>query len=75
MKILAMVPAGGKGTGRHPTAARTKSALPLVRGYRVVDFVLGHIGNSDILPVHVPAQYKSGSLVTHIDIAWAPARG
>ena len=73
MKILALVLAGGNGTRLHPlTAERAKPALPFAHGYRLVDFVLSNLVNSDISSIHVLVQYKPRSLVTHIRTAWAP---
>ncbi|MFH1605044.1 MAG: sugar phosphate nucleotidyltransferase [Pseudomonadota bacterium] len=76
MKILAMVLAGGNGTRLHPlTAEHAKPALPFANGYRIVDFVLSNLVNSDITPIHVLVQYKPRSLITHIRTAWAPWSG
>ncbi|HEY5293729.1 MAG TPA: sugar phosphate nucleotidyltransferase [Burkholderiales bacterium] len=73
MKILAMVLAGGNGTRLHPlTAEHAKPALPFAHGYRIVDFVLSNLVNSDISPIYVLVQYKPRSLITHIRTAWAP---
>jgi glucose-1-phosphate adenylyltransferase len=73
MKILAMVLAGGNGTRLHPlTAEHAKPALPFAHGYRIVDFVLSNLVNSEISLIHVLVQYKPRSLVTHIRTAWAP---
>ena len=73
MKILAMVLAGGNGTRLHPlTAEHAKPALPFAHGYRIVDFVLSNLVNSDVSPIYVLAQYKPRSLITHIRTAWAP---
>src|ERR1019366_7066515 len=76
MKILAMVLAGGNGTRLHPlTAEQAKPALPFAHGYRIVDFVLSNLVNSDISAIYVVAQYKPRSLVTHIRTAWAKWSG
>jgi glucose-1-phosphate adenylyltransferase len=76
MKILAMVLAGGNGTRLHPlTAEHAKPALPFARGYRIVDFVLSNLVNSNISTIYVVAQYKPQSLITHIRTAWAPWSG
>jgi len=76
MKILAMVLAGGNGTRLHPlTAEHAKPALPFAHGYRIVDFVLSNLVNSDISSIHVLVQYKPRSLITHIRTAWAPWSG
>ena len=73
MKILAMVLAGGNGTRLHPlTAEHAKPALPFVADYRIIDFVLSNLVNSDISPIYVLAQYKPQSLIEHIRTAWAP---
>jgi glucose-1-phosphate adenylyltransferase len=71
MKILALVLAGGEGTRLYPlTADCPKPALPFVNGYRIVDFVLSNLVNSNIAPIYVVAQYKPESLVQHIGKAW-----
>lgn len=73
MKILAMVLAGGNGTRLHPlTADHAKPALMFAGGYRIIDFVLGNLVNSGMLPIYVLAQYKPRSLVEHVRTAWAP---
>ena len=73
MKILAMVLAGGNGTRLHPlTADHAKPALMFAGGYRIIDFVLGNLVNSRMLPIYVLAQYKPRSLIEHVRAAWAP---
>jgi glucose-1-phosphate adenylyltransferase len=73
MKILAMVLAGGNGTRLYPlTAEHAKPALPFAHSYRIVDFVLSNLVNSDISSIHVLVQYKPRSLVAHIRTAWVP---
>ena len=68
-----MVLAGGNGTRLHSlTAEHAKPALPFAHGYRIVDFVLSNLVNSDISPIYVLMQYKPGSLIAHIRTAWAP---
>lgn len=72
MNILAIVLAGGEGTRLYPlTADYPKPALPFVNGYRIVDFVLSNLVNSNIAPIYVVAQYKPESLIQHIGKAWA----
>ena len=74
MKILAFVLAGGQGCRLHPlTAEHAKPALPFVDGYRIVDFVLSNLVNSEITSIYVLAQYKPRSLVEHIRSTWSPA--
>jgi len=73
MKIVALVLAGGEGTRLYPlTAEHAKPALPFANGYRIVDFVLSNLVNSDISTIYVLAQYKPESLMKHITDAWTP---
>jgi glucose-1-phosphate adenylyltransferase len=73
MKIVALVLAGGEGTRLYPlTAEHAKPALPFANGYRIVDFVLSNLVNSQISTIYVLAQYKPESLMQHIAAAWAP---
>jgi glucose-1-phosphate adenylyltransferase len=51
-----MVLAGGTGTRLRPlTAEHAKPALHFAHGYRIVDFVLSNLVNSDILSIHLLA--------------------
>lgn len=71
-RILALVLAGGKGTRLYPlTAKHAKPALPFARGYRIVDFVLSNLVNSNVWPIYVLAQYKPESLIGHLRAAWS----
>ena len=70
-RILAMVMAGGEGTRLHPlTAERSKPAVPFGGRHRVVDFVLSNLLNSGIHSIYLLVQYKSQSLIEHINHAW-----
>lgn len=70
-KILAMVMAGGEGSRLHPlTAQRSKPSMPFGARYRVVDFVLSNLVNSEIHAVYLLVQYKSQSLIEHIRKSW-----
>ena len=70
-KVLAFVLAGGEGTRLYPlTAEHSKPALPVVNGFRVVDFVLSNLTLSQIVPIYVLAQYKPRSLIEHVHDAW-----
>lgn len=70
--ILAVVLAGGEGSRLYPlTAEHAKPALPFAGGYRIVDFVLSNLVNSEIHSIYVLAQYKPRSLIEHIRAAWA----
>lgn len=71
MKVLAMVLAGGQGSRLHPlTAERSKPAVPFGSRYRIADFVLSNLVNSDIRGIYLLVQYKSQSLIEHINKAW-----
>jgi len=71
LKILAFVLAGGEGTRLHPlTSERSKPAVPFAGRYRIVDFVLSSLVNSGIHSIYILVQYKSQSLIEHINQAW-----
>jgi len=70
-KILAMVMAGGEGSRLSPlTVERSKPAVPFGGRYRIVDFVLSSLVNSGIYSIYLLVQYKSQSLIEHINQAW-----
>ncbi len=70
-KILAFVLAGGKGERLFPlTVFRSKPAVPFGGRYRIVDFVLSNLVNSDIHSIYLPVQYKSQSLIEHVRKSW-----
>ena len=71
MKILAMVLAGGQGSRLHPlTAERSKPAVPFAGRYRIADFVISSLVNSNIRGIFLLVQYKSQSLIEHVNKAW-----
>jgi glucose-1-phosphate adenylyltransferase len=70
-KVLGMVLAGGKGTRLHPlTTKRTKPAVPFGAKYRIIDFALSNMINSQIYGVYVLTQFKAQSLTEHIQRHW-----
>jgi len=70
-RILAMVMAGGEGRRLHPlTAERSKPAVPFGGRYRIVDFALSNLVNSEIQSIYLLVQYKSQSLIEHIRRSW-----
>ncbi len=70
-KILALVLAGGEGKRLRPlTSNRCKPAVPFGGRYRVVDFVLSNLINSEIRSIYLLVQYKAQSLIEHVRKAW-----
>jgi glucose-1-phosphate adenylyltransferase len=70
-KTLAFVMAGGKGTRLEPlTADRSKPAVPFGGKYRIIDFVLSNLLNSNIFSIYVLTQFKSQSLTEHLESTW-----
>ncbi|HEX7972262.1 MAG TPA: glucose-1-phosphate adenylyltransferase [Thiobacillus sp.] len=71
-KIMAFVMAGGAGSRLHPlTTDRCKPAVPFGSRYRIVDFVLSNLVNSDVRSIYLLVQYRPQSLIEHIRKAWA----
>jgi len=71
-KVLAFVLAGGKGERLFPlTAFRSKPSVPVGGRYRIVDFVLSNLVNSQIYSIYLLVQYKSQSLIEHVRMNWA----
>ncbi len=69
--ILSVILAGGAGTRLYPlTETRTKPAVPVAGGYRLIDFVLNNFVNSDLLKIYVLTQFKSQSLNIHLRQCW-----
>lgn len=70
-KVMAFVMAGGEGSRLRPlTYGRCKPAVPFGSRYRIVDFVLSNLANSDIRSIYLLVQYKPQSLIEHIRKAW-----
>lgn len=78
-KTLTMVLAGGEGDRLQPlTRHRSKPAVPFGGIYRIIDFTLSNALNSGLTRIWVLTQYKSTSLMRHIQLGWnifSPARG
>lgn len=72
----AMVLAGGRGSRlHHLTAWRAKPAVPFGGKFRIIDFVLSNCVNSGIRRIGVATQYKSHSLIQHIQRGWSFLNG
>lgn len=68
---LAFVMAGGRGERLMPlTADRSKPAVPFGGIYRLIDFTLSNCVNSQLYKIIVLPQYKSQSLVDHLEVGW-----
>jgi glucose-1-phosphate adenylyltransferase len=69
--VLGIVLAGGEGKRLHPlTRDRAKPAVPFGGKYRIIDFVLSNFINSEIYTIYVLVQYKSQSLIEHLQSRW-----
>jgi len=70
-EVLAFVMAGGRGERLMPlTRDRAKPAVPFGGIYRIIDLPLSNCVNSQIYKIIVLPQYKSQSLVDHLEAGW-----
>jgi len=75
-RSVALILAGGRGSRlMHLTDRRAKPAVYFGGKYRIVDFVLSNCLNSGIRRIYVATQYKSHSLLRHIQRGWGMLRG
>ncbi len=73
---MALIMAGGRGERlRHLTEHRAKPATPFGGKYRIIDFSLSNCVNSGIRQILVLTQYKSHSLIQHVQRGWGYLRG
>ncbi len=71
VKVIGMILAGGRGTRLAPlTDKRTKPAVPFGSKYRIIDFALNNMINSEIYGMYVLTQFKAQSLTEHIQRNW-----
>ncbi len=71
LRVLGIILAGGKGTRLYPlTKERAKPAVPFGGKYRIVDFVLSNFINSGIYSIYVLTQFRSQSLLQHLNEGW-----
>lgn len=69
--IFGIVLAGGEGKRLLPlTVDRAKPAVPFGGQYRLIDFTLSNLLNSNLRQIVVLTQYKSHSLDRHISQTW-----
>ncbi len=70
-KTLVLILAGGSGSRlRGLTKWRAKPAVPFGGKYRIIDFALSNCVNSGLRRIGVLTQYKSHSLIRHLQRAW-----
>lgn len=71
-RAVALVLAGGRGSRLHDlTDRRAKPAVYFGGKFRIVDFALSNCLNSGIRRIGVITQYKSHSLLRHLQRGWA----
>ncbi|MBK8740318.1 MAG: glucose-1-phosphate adenylyltransferase [Betaproteobacteria bacterium] len=71
-RAVALVLAGGRGTRlKDLTARRAKPAVYFGGKFRIIDFTLSNCINSGIRRVGVITQYKSHSLLRHLQRGWS----
>jgi len=70
-RTLVLVLAGGEGSRlKNLTKWRAKPAVPFGGKYRIIDFALSNCINSGMRRIGVLTQYKSHSLIRHLQRAW-----
>ncbi|MEO8444469.1 MAG: glucose-1-phosphate adenylyltransferase [Gammaproteobacteria bacterium] len=70
-RAIALVLAGGRGSRlHHLTDRRAKPAVYFGGRFRIVDFALSNCLNSGIRRIGVISQYKSHSLLRHVQRGW-----
>jgi len=68
---LVLILAGGSGSRlKGLTEWRAKPAVPFGAKYRIIDFALSNCVNSGLRRIGVLTQYKSHSLIRHLQRAW-----
>lgn len=71
-KTLVLILAGGAGSRlKGLTKWRAKPAVPFGGKYRIIDFALSNCVNSGLRRIGVLTQYKSHSLIRHLQRAWS----
>lgn len=75
-RTVALVLAGGRGSRlRDLTDMRAKPAVYFGGKFRIIDFALSNCVNSGIRRIGVVTQYKSHSLLRHLQRGWSFLRG
>src|SRR5690606_2290809 len=69
---IALILAGGRGSRlKFLTNWRAKPAVPFGGKFRIIDFPLSNCMNSGVRRIGVVTQYKSDSLIRHIQRGWS----
>ncbi|HFD32777.1 MAG TPA: glucose-1-phosphate adenylyltransferase [Gammaproteobacteria bacterium] len=69
---FALILAGGRGSRlKQLTEWRSKPAVPFGGKFRIIDFPLSNCVNSGIRQIAVVTQYKSHSLIVHVQQGWS----
>jgi len=67
MSVLTLILAGGAGSRLSIWGEnRAKPAVPFAGKYRIIDFPLSDVVNSDLYHIAVLSQYRPHSLINHI---------
>jgi len=75
-RMVSLVLAGGRGSRlMQLTDRRAKPAVPFGGKYRIIDFALSNCINSGIRRIYVLTQYKSHSLLRHLQRGWGYLKG
>jgi glucose-1-phosphate adenylyltransferase len=71
-RAIALVLAGGRGSRLHElTDIRSKPAVYFAGKFRIIDFTLSNCLNSGLRRIAVLTQYKSHSLLRHLQRGWS----
>lgn len=71
-KTIGLILAGGRGSRlQHLTERRTKPAVYFGGKFRIIDFTLSNCMNSGVRRIGVLTQYKSHSLLRHLQRGWS----
>ncbi len=71
-RTLALILAGGRGSRLEElTNWRAKPAIPFGGKFRIIDFALSNCVNSGIRRIGICTQYKSQSLIRHVQRGWS----
>ncbi|KAG0581630.1 hypothetical protein KC19_4G267000 [Ceratodon purpureus] len=75
-KVISLILGGGKGSRLYPlTKGRSKPAVPIGGGYRLIDVPMSNCINSGIKKIFVLTQFNSTSLNRHIARSYSIGNG